>query len=118
MSEQGEKRAHRDARIIEVLLGAVLAVAVAYAGWTVNKFIELETRITRLETKVAEFEARFSRIEERLTRIEAALNFLVARKKAEDGIEDASADTGDSKQSRLAPGQSKLSTEQGQLATR
>jgi len=107
MTEQGEKRAHRDARIIEVLLGAVLAVAVAYAGWTVNKFIELNTRLTRLETKVEtkfeEFESRFVRVEERLARIEAALNILVARQNGEA--------EGESKQS-------KLGTEPGQLATR
>lgn len=89
-----EREARRHDRIIEILLVAFLAIG----GWTAVKVVDNSQQI-------AVIKARLDHIETRLDRIEAYLNILVARKNGED------ADAG-------APKQSKLGTEQGQLATR
>jgi len=107
-----EREARRRDRVIGMLLGAYLAATLAFGGWIGIKVVDNSERITRVEARLDSVERRLDRIEARLDRIEAALNILVARKNGE--AEGA----GESKQSKLAPGQGKLGTEPGQLATR
>lgn len=110
MTEQNQKEANRHARIVEILLGAVLTVAIAFGGWTVNEFIgihnrisdvenrlgNVEIRLDNVETRLGNVEARLSNVEERLGRVEArltgietALNILVARQNGADKLEGA-----------------------------
>lgn len=107
--DPGQRDAIRHARILEILLGAYLAATFAFGGWVAVKVTDnsarisvIEHRLDQIEIRLSNVEARLAKVEERLTRIEAALNILVARKKAEDDLADAS----------------KLGAEQGQLATR
>jgi len=115
----GQREAIRHARVLEILLAAYLAATFTFGGWVAIK-------VTDNSARVAVIEHRLDRIEKRLDRIEAALNILVARKKAEDGLADEaeaastaeSAGTAESKQSKLSTGQGERSAGPGQVATR
>jgi len=103
MTEHEQKEADRHVRIVEILLGAVLAVAVAFGGWTVNQFIgihnrisdvenrlgNVETRLDNVEVRLSNVETRLARVEVQLAGIQSALNILVARQNGADGLEGA-----------------------------
>jgi len=119
-----EREARRRDRIIEILLGVVVTLVLmifAIGGWTAVRVVDntariavIENRLDNIETRLGDVETRLARVEVQLAGIQSALNILVARKNGAAG----SADAGESKQSKLAPGQGKFSTEPGQLATR